>query len=144
VSVVIEAGEVQTGGLAGLVKRAECLVLLYTDLNELAGVAAVKRPNETYRRNVFRKANSPENPDRYPYEIGWVVVREGFRGLRLSHVLLEAALEFVGKTKIYVTTRTDNEPMLRTNKRCGLHASGEPYATDRRGGAYKLSLFIKE
>src|SRR5213075_2856984 len=104
-------GEVQARGLTGLVERAECLIFLYTDLDELAGVAAVKRPNEGYKRKVFSKANSPEDPDKYPYELGWVVVREHFRGLRLSHVLLENALRFAGKTKIYATTRTDNEPM---------------------------------
>jgi predicted GNAT family N-acyltransferase len=141
--LVAEAGEVQTEGLRTLVLRAERLVFLYSGDKELAGIAAIKRPNEGYKRKVFRQAKSQEIPNSYTYELGWVVVTEAFRGLRLSCILVEAALTVVAEAKIYATTRTDNEPMLRTNVRYGFHVSGDPYLTNRQEGNHSLSLFVR-
>jgi predicted GNAT family N-acyltransferase len=141
--IIVEADEVQTESLRSLISRAVSLVFLYSDSGELAGIAAVKRPNEGYKRKVFTRAHSPENPHHYDYELGWVVIRENYRGNYLSRYLVEAALRVVDGAKIYATTRTTNVAMLRTNERYGFRVSGEPYPSSRRGDNYELLLFVR-
>jgi predicted GNAT family N-acyltransferase len=142
-NVVVEAGEVQTDSLRSLIVRAVSLIFLYSDSDELAGIAAVKRPDEGYKRKVFSRANSPENPYHYDYELGWIVVRENYRGNHLSRYLVEAALRVIDGAKIYATTRATNVAMRRTNERYGFRVSGEPYPSSRRGDNYELLLFVR-
>jgi len=55
-------GEVALRGLHQLVSAADWLVFLFEEKNQLAGVAGLKHPRAEYKRKVFRRADSPENP----------------------------------------------------------------------------------
>ena len=104
-------------------------------------MAAVKEPSIGYKKKVFKKAGSQEDPDKYTFEIGWMYVEPAFRGRKYSRSLLEEVLVLVGNRQAYATTRENNEPMKRTNVRCGLEQSGHPFASDH--GNYNLILFIR-
>ena len=141
--LVVEAGEVQTESLRFLIVRAVSLIFLYDDSGDLVGIAAVKRPNEGYKQKIFSRAKSPENSDTYNYELGWIVVREKYRGNHLSRYLVEAALKVTDEAKISATTRATNLAMRRTNERYGFRVSGKPYSSNRRNDNYELLLFVR-
>lgn len=138
---VKQGGEVDDNGLRGRMMKAEWLLFLYDENGILAGVAALKCPEEGYKRNVFNKARSKENPDEFPFEAGWIYIKPEFRGNRFSHVLLEKIIELAGDKPLYATTREDNKPMKSTNIRYGLQQSGHPYpSVDRK---HNLVLYVK-
>ena len=141
--LVIEADEVDPAGFDRRLARAERLIFLYSDDDDLVGVAAVKRPNEGHTRQVFHDANSPEDPSAYGFEIGWIVVKPAFRNRHFSRDLVEAALSVVGEVNVFATVRTNNEPMHRTNEGFGFQLSGNSFPTTRQDRDYSLSLFIK-
>ena len=143
-ALVIEADEVDPEGLEDRVKRAEMLIFIYDDEEELIGVAAVKRPGKSYKDRVFEKAQTTEDPASFTFELGWIVIKTRFRGQHLSRVFVEAALRITAGHKVFATTRTDNVAMKKTNERYGFHPVGKPYPTNRKGRNYDLALFIKE
>ena len=63
--LVIEADEVDPAGFDRRLARAERLIFLYSDDDDLVGVAAVKRPSERHTRQVFHDANSAEDASAY-------------------------------------------------------------------------------
>lgn len=140
-SLINKGGEVVTHGLYDRIMRAEWLVFLFESDKTLAGIAALKKPNDNYKKGVFRKANSPEDPSKFDFEAGWIFVEPQFRGRKHSHILLQTILELADKHHVYATTREDNEAMRRTILHCGLKESGELYKSEE--GDYKLALYIK-
>jgi len=140
--LVKKGGEVAASGLRSRIKSAQWLVFLFEENQSLAGVAALKRPSGTYKKKVFRKAKSREDPDDFRFEAGWIYIDDQFRRKGHSRVLLDAVLKLAGEGQVYATTREDNEPMRRTNRRCGLQESGSPYRSDE--GEYKLVLYLRK
>ena len=140
--LVKEGGEVAVGDLHRRIKKAEWFVFLFEEDRTLAGVAALKRPDDTYKKKVFRKARSPEPADNFTFEAGWIFVDEHFRGRKYSRILLEAVLALAGEEQVFATTRENNEPMRRTNLHCGLKESGSPYVSEE--GDYSLVLYTRQ
>lgn len=140
--LVEKSGEVAVGDLHRRIKKAEWLVFLFEEDGTLVGVAALKRPNDTYKKKVFRKARSPETAENFTFEAGWIFVDEHFRGRKYSRFLLETVLTLAGEKQVYATTRENNEPMRRTNLHCGLKKSGSPYASEE--GDYNLVLYTRQ
>ena len=68
--LVKEGEKVSTESLEGRVRSAKTIVFLYID-RELAGVAALKRPAQTYRDGVFKKARVPHVGAAFSLELGW-------------------------------------------------------------------------
>lgn len=141
--LVIEADEVDPVGFDRRLAKAERLIFLYSDESELAGVGAVKRPNEAHRRSVFQSAESLEDSGCFVFEIGWIVVNPAFRNRHLSRELVVAALSVTKNANVFATVRTNNARMQKTNERCGFQPSGQPFRTNREGRNYELSLFIR-
>lgn len=139
--LVKKGGEVAHAGLRERIKRAEWLVFLVEDDGTLAAVAALKRPNNSYKTRVFEKAQSPEDPGQFALEAGWIFVEPEFRGKRYSRLLLEAVTTLAGRENVYATTREDNDRMRRTNLHCGFVQSGSHYLSDE--GNYKLVLYAR-
>lgn len=139
--MVKRGGEVPAEGLRKRIERAEWLVFLYAENDVLAGIAALKRPKDTYKNKVFRKAKATEKPADYGLEAGWVFVDEGFRGNGYSRHLLEAVLKLAGDSPVFATTREDNDPMRRTTSHCGMKECGGAYASDRGEGQHTLVLY---
>ena len=73
---MLEGDEVPADGLGERIQSASHLLFLYDSLGILAGVSALKHPNDGYRSNVFRRAHAAAPPESYPVELGWVVVKE--------------------------------------------------------------------
>src|SRR5712692_5874316 len=122
--------EVSARGLSNLIRRSEWLVFLYEGAETLVGIAALKNPRDAYKRKVFRKACSSENPADFVYEIGWLFVEKKSRGRKLSRRLLQTAVELAPNQKVYATTRENNVEMNKTNRRCGFMVSGFPYTSN--------------
>ena len=82
--LILAGGEVDVAGLDGRIKAAICLVSHYVENQELGGIAALKAPNDSYKNKVFSRAESPEKPSDFLFELGWVFVVEKYRGHGLS------------------------------------------------------------
>ena len=141
--LILTGGEVDAAGLDGRIKAAICLVFHYVENKELGGIAALKAPNDSYKNRVFGRAESPEKPSDFIFELGWVFVVEKYRGRGLSRSLAEEALIPAEGKSVFASTRVDNCPMCRTNTRLGFKRSGNPYRTTRKGRSYFLSLFVR-
>jgi len=141
--LVLAGGEVDATGLEGRIKAVMRLVFHYADNQDLAGIAALKVPNDSYKNKIFTRAECPEKAKDFPFELGWVFVVEKYRGQGLSRALAEEALRFSEGKNVFATTRVDNCPMCRTNTRLGFKRSGNPYRTMRKGRSYFLSLFLR-
>ncbi len=140
-TLVRKGDEVSARGLSSLIRTAEWLVFLYEGAEILAGIAALKNPRAAYKRKVFQKACSSDDPDTFVYEIGWLFVENKFRGRKLSRRLLQSAVELAPDQKVYATTRENNMKMDKTNRRCGFTVSGSAYTSD--SGEYNLLLYIR-
>jgi GNAT superfamily N-acetyltransferase len=138
---VKKGGEVVAEGLHGRIKKAEWLVFLFENATTLAGVAALKSPDENYKHRVFKKAESQEDPKEFTFEAGWIYVEEQFRGRKYSRQLLEEILKLACDNHIYATTRENNEPMRHTITHCGFKQSGHPYKSE--SNKYNLILYTR-
>lgn len=140
-ALVIKGSEVAIAGFRDRIKKAKRLVFLFERDNTLAGIAALKKPNIRYKKSVFKKAESKEDPDEFTFEAGWIYVKEQFRGRKYSRLLLEEVLKLTGENRVYATTRENNEAMRRTNLRFGFEQSGHPFKSCE--GNYNLILYTK-
>ena len=140
-ALVKKGGEVDMDRLHDRIMRAEWLIFLFEIDKTLAGVAALKNPNVNYKRDIFRKADSTEDPDEFIFEAGWIFVEPQFRRRKHSRALLQTVLKLADKKYVYATTKENNEAMRRTNLYCGLEQSGHPYTSEE--GDYKLVLYTK-
>lgn len=140
--LVLAGGEVDEARLETRIKSAAGLVFYYIDGEELAGIGALKEPLNSYRNRVFKNARSPDRAADFFFELGWLYVIEKYRGQGLSRKVAEAALNLAAGRGVFATTRVDNCPMCRTNKRLGFELSGEPFRTTRSGRSYFISLFV--
>lgn len=139
----IEAGgEVSPGGLRSRIRNNAVSLIFLIFESKLAGVAAVKKPNENYRNTIFDKAGVPGLAIDYKFEIGWVFVPTIYRGMKFSHSLIHAALSRIGDQNVFATSRIDNDPMRRTLERHGFKKVGMAYVSER--GNYNLNLFLHD
>lgn len=138
---VRRAGEVDSCGLQRRIRAAHCLMFLFDPDRETCGVSSLKRPADSYRAKVFRRAHSNAPPVSYPLELGWIVVSPTYRDKKLSRRLVAELLPKAGGDLIYATTRADNTPMRRTLKHSGFREEGVSYRSVRQ--PCDLMLFIQ-
>lgn len=109
---------------------------------QLAGVACLKQPLDTYRNGVFEKARSSTSPGNFNDELGYVSVEPEFQGRRLSSKLTEALLSG-SSTKMFATSAARNARMHATLTRLGFKREEEAYASV--GDPNKaLYLFVRQ
>lgn len=132
--------EVTPHGLSGRIKTAKALAF-HSVGGQVIGIAALKNPAATRPRKVFRKARAPQNPNDFPFEVGWVFISPEHRGQGLSRKLLKAVLKFARGSGVFATTRSDNVPMQKTLEKCGFVRTGRLYQSERRDN--KLCLFLR-
>ena len=140
-AMVRKGNEVNPAGLSKRIQNAAFLMFIFEDDSSLIGVSALKHPNPGYREDAFTRARSELHPDDYGLELGWIFVAESHRGRGLSRELVERLVTCAETDRIYATTREDNLPMQRTNKRCGFHLEGSPYPSKQ--GNYTLVLYVR-
>ena len=136
-----EGGEVTPVGLRQRICSASHLLFLHDSSGTLAGVSALKHPNNDYHLKAFQQAQSSSSPAFYPVELGWVFVSPSHQGQRLSRPLVEQILPYAADRRVYATTRADNERMQRTLTRYGFRQDGVAYHSAR--GDYDLVLFVQ-
>ena len=123
-------GEVDRDGLERRVASAEYLTFLYQD-NTLAGVAALKNPEASYRADVFQKVGL--KPKLYR-EFGCIYLKPAYRGLGLAH-----RFKFSGP--MFATARASNAAIRRVLLAQGFKVRGEyPSYRDKQ----PITLFVRE
>lgn len=137
--LVREGGEVQGEGLETLVGRAQALVLI-EEGGDFVGTAGLKTPRPSYRDDVFAKARAPVHAGAFPFEVGWIYLREGFRDRKLSPCLVAAALSRAKDGNVFATSNDENTAMHKTLRRFGFSECGVPY---RSGAGECLRLFVR-
>lgn len=139
IAFVLEAGEVDPNTLPDLVARAAALITLH-DGETLVGTAAVKRPYNGHRRDIFELAGVSEHADAYPLELGWLHVRSDYRKGGRSHLLMARAIELAEGFGLYATTKT--AAMHHILPAHGFHVLGSPYVSTLDPNT-KVSLFCR-
>ena len=139
--MVRKGEEVTPAGLSELISHAAALLFMNEADNSLVGISALKRPRQTYRRKVFKRAHSKLDPEDYCFELGWVFVAKSHRGRRLSRILVKELIPHMGTEKVYATCRKSNKPMRRTLERFGFRREGSPYVADN--SYYTLELYVR-
>lgn len=139
VSLIASGAEVKTKGLKDRIAKSKFIILLELD-GILAACAAVKNPAAKYRSKAFAKSKSMLNPSSFDFELGYVVVSPPFRRRGLSSKIVSAALNSVGGSAIYATTR--HEHVAKLLLRAGLRKEGASYPSDENRGS-QLSLFVR-
>lgn len=103
--IVIHGGQVDENKLACRIKKAKFLVFLWNG-DELIGCAAIKAPALSYRKKIFTNSKlSSEYSAQFPFELGWIVVRYGYRGCGYARCLISAAMNSHEASKgLFATT----------------------------------------
>jgi predicted GNAT family N-acyltransferase len=140
IAFVRAGGEVVVHGLADRIQSAAILVFAYID-GALVGVAALKKPQPSYRRSVSEKSGVPLSAENFPFELGWVYVSPNVRNQGLSLQLSQAVIEASGGAGVLATSRTDNEHMHSTLAKLGFESTGKTYSSGH--GKHSLQLFIR-
>ena len=139
IAFVRKAGEVGAATLPNLVDHAVALVTL-RDGQTLIGTAAIKKPNDGYRRQQFIKAKVEGLTDAYRLELGWVHVHPNHRHKGHGHALVAKAVEAVPGQGLYATTKNDEmRPILEAYD---FAVQGIPYPSEQNSAA-KLALFVR-
>lgn len=131
---VTKAGEAS----ASHVNSAKCLVQLHSE--KLIGTAALKT-DRSYRNSCFKKAGLAELADKFPFELGYVVVDLALRGRGLSHLVVAAALSRREKSGVYATSNLLNLAMHKVLESRGFIRAGVPWESKKKPEQY-LALFL--
>ena len=118
---------------------ARHLAFHYSDGDGLVAIAALKSPDDQYRRDVFKWAESREGYADYALELGWVYVEPVYRGSRIATRLCEQLSSTTTTDSVFATTRIDNPVMGRILLACGFEKVGTPYPYREE----QLSLYLR-
>ena len=139
--LVLKSGEVQKRGLEELIENAQALAFMRIDA-KLVGIAALKRPRDSYRNRVFTETRAKYAPEGFRHELGWVFVVPEQQGKGYSRPLVEALVGGSKDLYIYATSKTDNTAMHRTLARYGFEREGQPRQSSKR--QEQLLLFVRK
>ncbi|MET3129565.1 putative GNAT family N-acyltransferase [Arcicella rosea] len=104
--IVVEGGQVLVDGLENRIKGAELLSFCESE-SEVVGVASIKKPDNAYKKNIFRQANVEELSGSYNFEIGYAVTKETHRRKGISEQLIKSLMENSNSKSFYATTKND-------------------------------------
>lgn len=107
----------------------------------IVGVAALKRPLDSYRSKVAGRAGVKLKPSEWPFELGYVFVLDDQRGCGLARSLTDALIREAGRASIFATVRTANQGMQAVLRRFEFAVAGRDYLSD--DGERLLSLWIR-
>jgi RimJ/RimL family protein N-acetyltransferase len=124
--LVVEAGEVVGAALATNIANARALVVV-RDAGTIRGVAALKRPQGSYRQKIAKQAQVDLAQSAWPYELGYIYIEPELQGRGLSHRLVAAALKRRDGAGVFATVRADNQRMRATLQKAGFAPAGETY-----------------
>lgn len=96
--------------------------LLYED-GIIRAVSSLKKGNP----DIFERAQSEDDPDDYPYEVGFSFTDPDSRGKGFNKTLKKELFDKVGNKGIYATIRVTNKESIVVNTKLGFRKSGIPY-----------------
>ena len=134
-----ESGEVTSLGLNERIQAAARLVFCEENA-VLIGIAAIKRPLDSYRFSLSRKSGVNLSQAAWPFELGWVFVAPSARGKGLSSKLVACAVEEIGAA-LFATSRTDNKFMQSTLLKFGFAPEGDDFPSSN--GDRRIQLFTR-
>jgi GNAT superfamily N-acetyltransferase len=140
IAFIRAGGEVSIQGLSERIFGAATLAFARVD-GLVVGVAALKRPQASYRRRVSIESGAALSAQELPFELGWVYVLPELRGKGFSLLLSQAALADSNGAGVFATSRTDNIAMHRSLAKLGFVATGNPFASGR--GKHSVQVFIR-
>lgn len=140
IRLVEEGGEVGKRALATNMRNARVLIL-GSVAGDVKGIAALKRPQASYRKKIREWAGVEVGAPLYPYELGYVVLAPEARGKRISHRLVAEALAHADGRAIFATARDENGAMLATLATAGFRSVGREY---RGRNNQKMRLLVRE
>lgn len=138
--LALAGDEVSDVVLATNILKAKALVMLRHD-GHIRGIAALKRPQSSYRKDVAQKSGFGLPAQEYPYELGYVFVEPEVRRRGYAQQLISEALRHTGGMAIFATVRTDNPGMQKTLAKSGFDAKGRPYPGRREN--QMIGLFVR-
>lgn len=106
------------------VMRAKAIGHISMD-GHIVGVAALKVPVQSYRDGISRKSGFSIPDQKYPFELGYIVVDESVRGQKLSPKLVDAVLDAAGTYGLFATT--SSVAMHKILTRVGFVRRGNTY-----------------
>lgn len=124
--LVIEGGQVARAGLENRMRRAKLLAFGYED-GKLVGVVAIKKASWFYVRDVFGKANEPDQAVDYRYELGWGFTLPDYRRRGITTELSQMLMDNSRDCNLFGTTGTGNEASKRILEKYGFEMCGSPY-----------------
>ena len=134
IALIVEGGAVElTKAEAGLPQARVVAINLMGQ--EIVGVGAIKRWNPQRASTLAGKSESPLDP--CSHELGYIAVREGFKGQKRSHRITATLLSKFQERPLFATT--SNEYMKRTLRKAGFVQQGKEWM----GNTEQLSLWIK-
>lgn len=140
IALVCAGDEVSTQGLVERIHNAAALVFARID-GELVGVAALKRPQPSYRSRISSISGALLPAAEFPFELGWVSVSPEARGQGLSFSMSDAALGQSGGARVFATSHVDNIAMHRSLAKLGFQRVGDPYPSSQANRL--LQVFVR-
>lgn len=122
--LVLASGEVAAHGLAARIQGAAALSFAKSD-QFILGVAALKRPAESYRKSISSKTGVRLPRSAFAYELGWVFVTPKARRQGVSRKLVDAVVSAASDAGLVATSRCDNGAIHRSLERSGFVAAGD-------------------
>lgn len=140
INVAVKGGEVMERDIERGAKHARCLLWIDESGTPLA-VAALKKPFESYRKNIIDKSGAALPTAQFPYEFGYAYTEEKHRRRGYGKELLEKALEVASPDGVYATLRADNDSMCSLLKKNSFIPSGHEYDSTNRDA--KIVIYAK-
>jgi len=135
---VVRQGFPGARDLSARIRAAKWLAFYYSGGDALKGIAALKRPDERYRRDLSQWADAPPDFADYQLELGWVFVAPTYRGRGIAKHLCRQLLALAPASRVFATTRVNNDLMIRILDALGFARVGRPFP--RRGDHLVLYL----
>lgn len=104
--LLLSGGQITNVGLKNLIKRAKLLGFCYIN-DALAGIAAIKNPDEIYKVHKFKITGLAEETAKYQLEYGWAATKDKYRGWGICQVLTKKLLNEAGPENIYAIASVD-------------------------------------
>lgn len=137
--LVVKCDEVDKNGLKERIEGAKLLAFHYENIN-LVGTAALKCPDEDYKKDKFKRAGVAEQSDNYNLEFGWACTEEKYRRKGIGSGLIQQILNCEGSQCIYATTKERNNKMQNILEEKGFKKIGNHFLSSK--GHYLL-LFTR-
>lgn len=124
--LVKRGGEVDSARLMNRLQKARYLGFHYCD-EQLAGIAALKSPQASYRDKVFHRAGILEKTADYRTELGWAYTLKPFRKLGICKQLSDLLIQGMPHENGFATTRDNNVAMQKLLKELGFEKAGRSF-----------------